>query len=223
MKNTPGFARHVRIWALGAAALATLLCVASPGVPAQERQRPSASALEAQAHRRINAHRRAKGLPPLEYDARIAAAARRHSEAMAAGKVRMGHEGFEARGNRIAEAIPLKAMAENVGFNTYPVDRAVPEAVSGWLASPGHRENIEGDYDLTGIGVARGPRGAWYYTQIFVKRSSPRSNSLRNPTIGTAAPQRSTRSTRRSPNPGTIRGVRAGALTAPESEGAQTV
>lgn len=206
MRDRTGFSPHVRIWALGAAALAILHCGASPDIPAQDRQRPSAVALEAEAHRRINAHRRAEGLPPLAYDDRIAAAARRHSEAMAAGRAPLGHGGFEARGNRIAEAIPWSEMAENVGFNTYPADRTVPEAVSGWLTSPGHRENIEGDYHLTGIGIARGAKGAWYYTQIFVKRSGTRSSSLRNPTIPAAAPHRSMRPGPRCPDPGIIPG-----------------
>ncbi len=39
--------------------------------------------------------------------------------------------------------------------------------MSGWLRSPGHRENIEGAYDLTGIGVARSRQGVYYFTQLF--------------------------------------------------------
>lgn len=172
MRTMPGIAGRLRIGALGAAALAVFLCVVPADVPAQEPHGVNASAMEALAHARINAHRLDEGLAPFEYDAGIAAASRRHSEAMAAGRVPIGHDGFEARGRRIAEAIPLMGIAENVGFNTYPVDRTVSAAVSGWLASPGHRENIEGDYDVTGIGIASGSQGAWYYTQIFVKRGA---------------------------------------------------
>lgn len=175
MRTMPGFARHLPIGPLGAAVLFVLLFAVPPDVPAQEPRGPTASALEAQAHERINAHRRAEGLSLLDYDARVAAAARRHSAAMAAGEVPFGHEGFEERASRIAEAIPLRGMAENVGLNTYPAGRTVPEAVSRWLASPGHRGNIEGDYDVTGIGIARGPQGAWYYTQIFVKHGRSRA------------------------------------------------
>lgn len=175
MRTRPGFASRLRIGALGAAVLAVLLCVVPADVPAQEPHGVNTSTMEALAHTRINAHRLDEGLAPLEYDAGIAAASRRHSAAMAAGRVPTGHEGFEARESRIAEAIPLSGMAENVGFNTYPADRTVPAAVSGWLASRGHRANIEGDYDVTGIGIARGPQGAWYYTQIFVKRGRSRA------------------------------------------------
>lgn len=161
--------------ALGIAAFVVLLCVFPSEITAQETQRSSAISLEAQTHGSINAHRRAEGLSPLEYDSRIASTARRHSAAMAAGKVPIGHEGFEVRRHRIEETIPLRGMAENVGVNDYPADRTVAAAVSKWLASTGHRENIEGDYDVTGIGIARGPQGVWFYTQIFVKRGRSRT------------------------------------------------
>ena len=43
------------------------------------------------------------------------------------------------------------------------------EVVDGWLHSPGHRRNIEGDFRLTGIGLAEGSNGMIYFTQIFVR------------------------------------------------------
>jgi uncharacterized protein YkwD len=43
------------------------------------------------------------------------------------------------------------------------------EVVEGWLNSPGHKRNIEGDFTLTGIGVAKNNKGIIYYTQIFTK------------------------------------------------------
>lgn len=129
----------------------------------------SAEALESMTYKLVNEHRRAKGLAPLAYDARIAAVARRHSKDMADGRVPEGHEGFEARQRRISKMIPLRGIAENVGINDYPRTRTVRTAVSGWLGSRGHRENIEGRYDLTGVGIVRDARGVFYYTQIFVR------------------------------------------------------
>jgi uncharacterized protein YkwD len=38
------------------------------------------------------------------------------------------------------------------------------------VAPPGHRKNIEGPYEVTGIGVARNAQGEVYFTQIFVGR-----------------------------------------------------
>jgi uncharacterized protein YkwD len=49
-------------------------------------------------------------------------------------------------------------------------DRPAEEIVRGWLASPGHRKNIEGSYAFTGVGVVRSASGKLYVTQIFVGR-----------------------------------------------------
>jgi uncharacterized protein YkwD len=156
----------------GLLAMALLSCADPRPVPAGMPEPPAASAeaLESRTYKLANEHRKAMGLSPLAYDARIAAVARRHSKDMADGRVPAGHDGFEARQRNLSKMIPLRGIAENVGFNDYPPSRTVRAAVSGWLGSRGHRENIEGRYDLTGVGIARDARGAYYYTQIFVKR-----------------------------------------------------
>ncbi|WP_231590801.1 CAP domain-containing protein [Hymenobacter terrenus] len=41
--------------------------------------------------------------------------------------------------------------------------------VNGWLNSPGHRANIEGNFTRTGIGVATSSTGRIYSTQIFIR------------------------------------------------------
>ena len=128
------------------------------------------------------------GLPPLAYDARIAEIARRHSEDMAAGRVPAGHDGFEARRRAIAKTIPLRGIAENVAYNDYPLSRTVTTAVSGWLGSRGHRENIEGGYETTGVGIAGDGRGTWYYTQIFVRRAAVRRTSRRGTNAASGYP-----------------------------------
>ncbi|MGA1825447.1 MAG: CAP domain-containing protein [bacterium] len=40
--------------------------------------------------------------------------------------------------------------------------------VERWLNSPGHKKNIEGNYNLTGIGVVQANNLTYYFTQIFV-------------------------------------------------------
>ena len=42
-------------------------------------------------------------------------------------------------------------------------------AVEGWKNSPGHRKNMLGKFSLTGIGIARGKKGAYFFTQIFIE------------------------------------------------------
>jgi uncharacterized protein YkwD len=120
-------------------------------------------------HRKINDYRATKGLPAFTFNEVVAAQARQHSSGMAAGSVPFGHDGFEGRVTTIAQSVALSNAAENVAFNSGFSDPA-SEAVRGWLNSTGHRENIEGDFDITGIGVVKGPTGTYYFTQIFVKR-----------------------------------------------------
>ncbi|NJD61730.1 MAG: CAP domain-containing protein [Deltaproteobacteria bacterium] len=141
---------------------------ATAGMP--DHPNASVAALESRTFKLVNDHRSAIGLAPLVHDARIAAVARRHSRNMAEGRVPAGHDGFETRRRDISKRIPLRGIAENVGANDYPRSDTVRAAVSGWLESRGHRENIEGRYDLTGVGIARDSRGVYYYTQIFIRR-----------------------------------------------------
>ena len=115
----------------------------------------------------VNRHRRARGLPALVPDARIARQARAHSAAMAAGKTPLGHSGFDARAAALHEVMAFRGIAENVAFNSGHRDPAA-EAVRGWLGSRGHRENIEGPYERTGVGVVTNAKGEVFFTQLFV-------------------------------------------------------
>ena len=127
-------------------------------------------ALEMEVHERVNRHRADRRLPLLEYDARVAEIARRHSEAMAAGRLPLGHDGFEARSAAVSAIHPVRAMAENVAYDSR--NRVGEQVVAGWIASPGHRRNIQGEaYDLTGVGVARSSDGIYYFTQLFITRA----------------------------------------------------
>jgi len=128
------------------------------------------SGMERAVARLVDAHRAARRLPALAYDTAIAAIARAHSRDMARRTIPMGHDGFRHRADLVARIIPFKAFAENVALNDYPAARTVRVAVTGWLASPHHLENIEGKYDVTGVGIVRAPDGTYFYTQLFVAR-----------------------------------------------------
>lgn len=133
--------------------------------------RPSQSdaALAREVHELVNRYRRERGLAALTLDARISEQARRHSVAMATGKARVGHQGFEDRIRALRQVMTVGWSAENAGMNE---GYAAParQMMAGWLASPAHRVNIEGRYDSTGIGVARNRAGRIYFTQIFIER-----------------------------------------------------
>ena len=131
-----------------------------------------AADLERYVHRLVNEHRVSQGLKPLTFNPKIAAIARRHSQDMATGRVGFSHGGFESRREKIAGFIAQPWVGENVAANNGDFLYAGEGAVSGWLQSPGHRRNIEGTYDLTGIGIAQGPDGEYYFTQLFVRAKS---------------------------------------------------
>ena len=42
-----------------------------------------------------------------------------------------------------------------------------PVAFRTLMASPGHRKNIEGHFDMTGIGVTKSSDGTIFFTQMF--------------------------------------------------------
>jgi uncharacterized protein YkwD len=88
---------------------------------------------------------------------------------MAAGRAPFGHADFDGRVAALQQQMVLHRTAENVAFDKGHRDPAA-EAVRGWLASRGHRQNIEGPYELTGVGVVSNQNGEVYFTQIFVGR-----------------------------------------------------
>lgn len=127
------------------------------------------SALEQSAHQQVNQYRASLNLPPLKLDPRISEVAREHSKAMASDRATFSHDGFEQRANKVNKAIVYRSFAENLAFNQGYKD-PVRQAVQGWIKSPGHRQNMEGKFDMTGIGVAKNADGEYYFTQLFVRR-----------------------------------------------------
>jgi len=155
--------------------LLTILPNCSQVIPAQSPpQNPmnitlassSIADLEKAANQQINQYRASKKLPPLSVDPRISQQARIHSENMASGKVKFSHDGFDGRVKAIT--IPYQSVAENVAYNMGYSD-PVRNAVDGWIKSDGHRKNMEGQFNLTGIGIAKNAKGEYYFTQLFVR------------------------------------------------------
>ncbi|MEG4205344.1 CAP domain-containing protein [Microcoleus sp. Pol7_A1] len=122
--------------------------------------------LEKAVNQQINQYRASKKLPPLSIDPRISQVARIHSENMAKGKVSFSHDGFEGRAKAIT--IPYQSVAENLAYN-FGYSDPVRNAVEGWIKSDGHRKNMEGQFNVTGIGVAKNAKGEYYFTQLFVR------------------------------------------------------
>jgi uncharacterized protein YkwD len=156
----------------------------------------STTALEQRVHDLINQQRTAEGLSALSVDPALAAIARAHSEDMAAQQyfAHMNPQGQDPTARGEAAGYSCRKMygsyytygiAENLFLNnlyssaTYYSNRETeynwnsPEeiaqtTVSGWMNSPGHRENIlTPTYDREGIGVAIGPDDRVYITENF--------------------------------------------------------
>jgi uncharacterized protein YkwD len=115
----------------------------------------------------VNAYRAKHRLSPLKMSSVISHEATQHSRHLASKRIPFGHDGFNGRIKRLyAHFKECRGGAENVAY--YKIDPKV--LVEKWVASPGHRRNIEGRYNLTGIGIAHAKKGWAYYTQIFVMK-----------------------------------------------------
>lgn len=121
-----------------------------------------------EVHRGINEYRASRDLPPLELNDQISHQAKIHSQKMAQQVVKFSHHGFKARINALKGSVVYRRAAENVAFNQGYPDPA-QEAIAGWIKSEGHHKNIIGDFNLTGIGVAKNSQEEYYFTQIFIK------------------------------------------------------
>ena len=125
------------------------------------------SSFEEEVHMEINRHRNEKGLEELLLHQLIVDVARDHSIAMSVGDSEFGHDGFEERTEYLLSQFSYSSyeIAENVGFSGG--EDAAQEAVQDWIASEGHRENIEGPYKLSGIGAYEADDRV-YFTHIFL-------------------------------------------------------
>lgn len=124
----------------------------------------------------VNAYRAKKGLPSLTFNPMIQREAKVHSTDMEHKSVPFGHTGFFQRIKYLKNHIKdYNGGSENVAY--FPPSKSASDVVALWLTSSGHRRNILGRYNLTGIGVTRDPRGWYYYTQIFINAPKPQAQT----------------------------------------------
>jgi uncharacterized protein YkwD len=105
----------------------------------------------------LNRERAAQGLPPLHWDAALAAAARQHASRMAKGNVLSHQLPGEPQ-------VQVRATQAGARFTTIAENIAVaPNSAtihSAWMQSPHHRENIlDPELNGVGIGVVKGTDG----------------------------------------------------------------
>jgi uncharacterized protein YkwD len=112
----------------------------------------------------INTYRVSVGLKALIKTNYISYKAEEQNKYMIANNV-VSHTGFDARYQDIKRVLGASGMGENVAFG-FTSAQAV---VNGWLASPGHKANIVGNFTHFGISVRPDSAGKKYYTNIFAK------------------------------------------------------
>ncbi len=114
----------------------------------------------------INEYRQSIGLNALQKINHISYKSEEHNEYMISNNV-VNHDLFEQRSRNIIEVLGAVKVNENVAYN-YSTPSG---ALHAWLASPGHRANIEGDFTHFGVAVTENPsNGKKYYTNIFIKK-----------------------------------------------------
>lgn len=143
---------------------ALLSCAKKPPTTAATTRTAGASSAETEVVKLTNRARAGSGCRPLTHDAKLRAAADRHSADMAA-KGYFDHTSQDGRsaGDRIGAAgfAPVRTWGENIAMG----QRTAASVVQGWLDSPGHRANIM-NCKFTHIGVGQHSKGP-HWTQVF--------------------------------------------------------
>jgi len=111
----------------------------------------------------VNEDRKSHRMEPLIINDLESTLASKHSTDMATGKSPFGHEGFTKRAKTIMSNLGCEGVGENVAAGKMNAR----EVVGGWLKSPEHKKNIEGNFNLTGIGYAADKNGVVFFTEIF--------------------------------------------------------
>ena len=86
---------------------------------------------------KINETRRLNGRKPWAYNPQLASAARTQANLMAS-KDQLSHDLGQTLRERVTAAGYMGAVGENVAGG----HRTIEQAISGWLASPGHRNTL---------------------------------------------------------------------------------
>lgn len=115
----------------------------------------------------INTARAGAGLAPVAWHDQVAAATMAHSidQAVMNRMTHTGSDGSDA-GDRLTRAgFVWRAWGENVaaGFTT------VQSVFDGWMASPGHKAQILGDFVYIGMAASASSTGTVYWTLDFAR------------------------------------------------------
>lgn len=112
----------------------------------------------------VNDYRNSLDLNNLTFDNISYSFASAHSEYMVS-EGQTSHAKFNERAAQITAKTGAELVAENVA-NDY---LTIEDAIQAWLNSPGHKENIEGNYTHSAISIKVDKNQNLYFTQIFYR------------------------------------------------------
>lgn len=112
----------------------------------------------------VNQHRQSIGKTALIRNSAADELATEHSNYMIS-KGAISHDNFGDRFQKLRQEVNANAAGENVAAG-YPTAAAV---MQGWINSPGHKANIEGDFTHIGIASVSDSQGRYYFTQLFYR------------------------------------------------------
>lgn len=113
----------------------------------------------------INSYRVENNLNPLSIIEHISFKSCEHNKYMIATNS-VNHDGFAQRKENLKSVLGAFRVGENVAFGF-----STPQAaMNAWIASDGHRTNLEGDYTHYGISINVDENGRKYYTNMFIKK-----------------------------------------------------
>ncbi|WP_433324469.1 sigma-70 family RNA polymerase sigma factor [Spirillospora sp. CA-294931] len=125
----------------------------------------SGGGLREQVVRLVNTERARRGCRPMRENARLTAAAQKHSEEMASRRT-LDHASADGRnpGDRITAAgYRWRAWAENIAQGS----RTSTAVMASWMKSPGHRDNIVNcGLSEIGVGISLRPGGPWWTQKL---------------------------------------------------------
>ncbi|MEL6133180.1 MAG: CAP domain-containing protein [Bacteroidota bacterium] len=127
------------------------------------------STIEREVLKRTNAYRKSIRVNKLKRDERLDRIARKHAVDMAFGRRPFSHEGFKGRLKAAGKGLDRPYhFAENLYTCTYSSGFVAEIATRSWIKSPGHHRNLKGNFEYTGIGVAKARNGDHYVVQVFL-------------------------------------------------------
>lgn len=112
----------------------------------------------------VNDYRTSLGYSNLSFSKVAYEYANEHTDYMIA-KGTINHDNFSTRASKISTEVNASIVAENVAKDYSSAQKAFDE----WMASAGHRKNIEGNFSHTAVSVKKDKAGNFYYTQMFYK------------------------------------------------------